>query len=87
MKVCGSSKVLKGDVAQWVKNPPTGLETQEMSVQTLGQKDSLEKEMTTHSSILVWEIPRTEKLGRLQFMGSQELDTTYGFRSYVWMPS
>ena len=56
-----------------VKNPPA---MQEMWVQSLGQKDPLEKEMTTHSCILVWEIPWTEELGRLQFTGSQELDTT-----------
>ena len=30
--------------------------------------------MTTHSSILAWEIPRTEETGRLQSMGSQESD-------------
>ena len=29
---------------------------QEMQVQSLGQKDPLEKEMTTHSSVLAWEI-------------------------------
>ena len=37
---------------------------------------SLEKEMAIHSSILAWEIPWTEEPGRLQSMGSQELDTT-----------
>ena len=37
----------------------------------LGQKDSLEKEMATHSSILAWRIPWTEELGGLQSMGSQ----------------
>ena len=36
---------------------------QETPVQSLGWKDPLEKEMTTHSSILVWEIPWTEKPG------------------------
>ena len=41
----------------------------------LGGEDPLEKETTTHSSILAWEIPQTEKPGRLQIMGSQ-LDTT-----------
>ena len=41
-----------------------------------GCEDSLEKEMATHSSILAWEIPWTEEPGRLQTMGSQELDTT-----------
>ena len=34
---------------------------QEMQVQSLGQEDSLEEEMATHSSILAWEIPRTEE--------------------------
>ena len=33
---------------------------QEMRVQSLGHKDSLEKEMATHSGILACEIPRTE---------------------------
>ena len=36
-----------------------------------GGEDPLEKEMTTHSSILAWKIPWTEKPGRLQPMGSQ----------------
>ena len=31
--------------------------------------------MATHSSILAWEIPRTEEPGRLQSMGHKELDT------------
>ena len=33
-----------------------------MQVQSLGQEDPWEKEMATHSSILVWEIPWTEEL-------------------------
>ena len=36
---------------------------QETRVQSLGQEDSLEKEIATHSSTLAWEIPRTEKPG------------------------
>ena len=36
----------------------------------------LEKEMTTHSSILAWEIPWTEEPGRLQSKGSKESDMT-----------
>ena len=47
------------------------LAMQENWVQSLGWKDSLEKEMATHSIILAWRIPRTEELGRLQSMGSQ----------------
>ena len=48
---------------------------QETQVQFLGQEDPLEKEMTTHSSILAWRTPWTEEPGRLQSMGLQELDT------------
>ena len=46
---------------------------QEMQIQSLGQGDSLEKEMGTHSSILAWEIPRTEETVRLQSMGLQRI--------------
>ena len=42
-------------------------------VQFLGQKDPLEKEMATHSSILAWGIQWTEEPGRLQSLGSQSL--------------
>ena len=42
-----------------VKNLP---EMQEIRVQSLGQKDPLEKEMATHSSILAWRIPWPEEL-------------------------
>ena len=61
-------------MAQMVKNLPAMQETQ---IRSLGQEDSLEKEMATHSSILAWRILWTEEPGRLQSMGSQkELDTT-----------
>jgi len=43
--------------------------SQETRVQSLGQEDTLEKGMATHSSILAWRIPWTEELGRLQSMG------------------
>ena len=48
-----------------------------MQVQALGQED-LEEGMATHSSILAWEISRTEEPGGLQSIGSQspESDTT-----------
>ena len=49
-------------VAQTGKNLPTMRETQ---IQSLGQKDSLEKEMETHSNILGWEITLTEEPGGL----------------------
>ena len=43
---------------------------QETQVHSLGREDPLEKEMATHSSIiLAWEIPWTEEPGGLQSMG------------------
>ena len=42
-------------------------------VHSLGQEDTLEKEMATHSNILVWRIPWTEELVRLQSMGLQRV--------------
>ena len=58
-------------VAQIVKNLPV---MQETWVRSLGREDSLEKEMATHSSILIWRIPWTEEPGGL--WGREELDTT-----------
>ena len=46
-------------------------ETQETQVQSLDQKDPLEEEMATPSSILAWRIPWTEEPGRLQSMRFQ----------------
>ena len=51
-------------------------EIQQMQVQSLGQEDPLEEEMTTHSRILSWRIPWTEDPGRLQPKGPTELYTT-----------
>ena len=64
---------LKGEslVASSVKNLPA---MQETRVQFLGGEDPLEKETTTHSSILAWRIPWTEEPGRLQSVGLQESD-------------
>ena len=56
-------------VAQSVKNPAM----QETWDQSQGWEDPLEKEMATHSSILVWRIPWTEDPGGLQSMGSQRV--------------
>ena len=67
-------------VAQSVKNPHTIHmqcsrlpAMQETQVRCLGWDDSLEKGMTTHSSILAWEIPWTEEPDGLQSMGSQRV--------------
>ena len=61
-----------------IKNLPAMQETQ---LQSLGQEDTLEKEMVTHFSILSWRTPWTEKPwwatdcshGELQSMGSQRV--------------
>ena len=47
----------------------------ETRVQSLGQENPLEKEMATHSTILAWEIPRTEETGGLQSMGVTKIRT------------
>ena len=57
-------------VAQLVKNLAA---MQETWILSLGWEDPLEKGTATHSSILVWRIPRTEEPGRLQSMGSQRV--------------
>ena len=44
--------------------------TQETRVKSLSWEDPLEKGIATHSSILVWKIPWTEKPGGLQSLGS-----------------
>ena len=49
---------------------------QEMQIQSLGREDPLEKEMTTHCSILAWEIPWIEEAGRLSPWGHKESDMT-----------
>ena len=60
-------------VAQMVKSLPAVQETQ---VRSLCREDLLEMEMATHSIILAWRIQWTEEPGRLQFMESQDSDTT-----------
>ena len=46
-----------------VNNPPTMQESQETQIRFLGWEDLLEEGMTTHSSILAWRTPWTEKPG------------------------
>ena len=47
-----------------------------MLVQSLGQEDPLEEEMTSHSSILAWRIPWTEEPGGYGPWGRNKSDTT-----------
>ena len=57
-------------MTQTVKRLPTMWETR---IQSLGGEDPLEKEMSTHSSILAWKIPWTEEIGGLKFIESQRV--------------
>ena len=57
-------------VTQMVKNLPA---MQETLFRPWVQEDSLEKGLSTHSSILAWRIPWTEEPGGLQSMGSQRV--------------
>ena len=57
-------------MAQMVKNLPVILETW---VRSLGEEDTLEKAMVTHSNILAWRIPWTKEPGGLQSMESQRV--------------
>ena len=67
--LCTGNVTYRASLVSWVvKNLPATWETQ---VRSLGGEDPLEKEMATHSSILAWRIPWTEKLGRPQSMGLQ----------------
>ena len=64
MMIC---KLIWGSlVTRMVKNLPA---MQEMWAQSQGRKDPLEKEMATHSSILVWKIPWTEEPSWLTVQG------------------
>ena len=51
------------------------LPMKEVQLRSLGQEDPLEKEMSTHSSILAWEIPWREEPGKLQW-GRKRVVTT-----------
>ena len=61
---------------------------------SLGPGEPLEKGMATHSSILAWKIPWTEKPGRLQSMESQRVGHDYDwtnnttfllFKAWKWV--
>ena len=72
-----------------VKNLHAVQETQETQVWSLGREEPLEEKMATHSNILAWKIPWTEEPGRLQSMGSWELDTAERLNThidmYIWI--
>ena len=70
MKTKNSLYMKRAWVAQMVENLPAMWETW---VQPLGREDPLEKQMTTHSSILAWRIPWAEEPGGLLFRELQRV--------------
>ena len=70
----GPSNSRVSQVAQWIRNLPA---IQEIGVRSLGQEDAPEKGMATHSSILAWRIPWTERsLVGYSSRGHKESDMT-----------
>ena len=60
-------------------------ETQETRVRFLGQEDPPEKEMATHTSILAWKIPWTEKPCGLQSKGLQRVGQNTLLQCVFWL--
>ena len=71
-------------LAQTVKNLPAIQKTWALF---LGQEDPLEKGMATHSSILAWRIPWTQKPGGLQSMGSQRAGHSWATNTHIQFSS
>ena len=69
-------------VAQTITRLPARRDTQ---VRSLGQEDTLEKEMEIHSRTLAWESPWTKDLGRLQSMGSQRETRLSDFFTFIFI--
>ena len=67
-----------------VKNLPAMKETLETWDWSLGQEDSLQEELATHSSILAWEIPWTEELAGSSPWGHKESDTTWWLSTFIY---
>ena len=59
-----------GVLPKWFSDQKATFNVGDM-VSNLGPENAQEKEKATHFSMLAWEIPWTEKPGRLQSMGSQ----------------
>ena len=57
-----------------------------MWVQSLGHEDLLEEEMAPHSSILAWEIARTEEPVSLQSVGLQSISVSFSVMSDCLQP-
>ena len=66
-----TSSILSISLHQWLSGKESACNNAETQAQSLSWDDLFEKEMATHSRILSWEIPWTEKPGGLQSIGLQ----------------
>ena len=66
------STIHKQGLPQWLRGKESSC------TRSQDWEDALEKEMATHSSILAWEIPRTEEPGGLQYMGPKRVGHDLG---------
>jgi len=73
-------------VAQIVKKKKKSSCNAEDLGSTLGQEDTLEKGMATHSNILAWRIPWTEEPGGLQSMGLQRVRHNSATNTFTFIP-
>ena len=87
---------MASQVTQWQRICLAIQETQEMWAGSLVWEDLLEEEMATNSTILAWEISRTEEPGGLQSMRSQRVKMQLSMHAYTqrrqgclldWVPS
>ena len=86
-KKCGASLQVGFPGGSVVKNPPANAGDAGDQVRSLGWEDPLEQEMATHSSILAWGIPQTEKLAGYRLWGCKESDMTecaHVHKKYRW---
>ena len=63
--------VVTQELPRWLSGKESACNARDMN-SVPGWEDNLEKEMTTHSSILAWKIPWTEEPGGVKSMGSQK---------------
>ena len=59
----------------WLSGKESTCQCRRPRLDPWSREDPLEKEMTTHTSMLVWKIPWTEEPGKLQSMGLQKSQT------------
>ena len=70
------SDIVLGGIPRWLSGKESTCQSGRPGFDLWVKEDPLEKEMPTYPSILAWEIPWTEKPGRLQPILSQELGMT-----------